>query len=239
MGFTLAEVLITLGIIGVVAAITIPNLIANHQKNVTVNKLKSEYSTFSNLITRSVNDNGDTLNWITEFENISDLSEKSQLITEKYIIPYIDGGGKPFKQYEYGTVWSLGGKESFFAYYTSGKPYRIKNGTVFKVSIYENKLYLLLDINNKIKNNIVGKDVFSFVINPKNNRLEPSGSGLSRNILTGNDNDRWCYPPECETIEWLTGLKGCNKNNTDRYGGYYCSALIMQDGWQITSDYPW
>lgn len=31
-GFTLAEVLITLGIIGVVAAITIPNLIANHQK---------------------------------------------------------------------------------------------------------------------------------------------------------------------------------------------------------------
>ena len=77
------------------------------------------------------------------------------------------------------------------------------------------------------------------VINPKNNRLEPSGSGLSRNILTGNDNDRWCYPPECETIEWLTGLKGCNKNNTDRYGGYYCSALIMQDGWQITSDYPW
>lgn len=30
--FTLAEVLITLGIIGIVAAITIPNLIANYQK---------------------------------------------------------------------------------------------------------------------------------------------------------------------------------------------------------------
>lgn len=30
-GFTLAEVLITLGIIGVVAAITIPNLIANYK----------------------------------------------------------------------------------------------------------------------------------------------------------------------------------------------------------------
>ena len=31
-GFTLAEVLITLGIIGVVAALTIPGLIANHRK---------------------------------------------------------------------------------------------------------------------------------------------------------------------------------------------------------------
>ncbi len=34
-GFTLAEVLITLGIIGVVAAITIPSLITNYQKTVT------------------------------------------------------------------------------------------------------------------------------------------------------------------------------------------------------------
>ena len=38
--FTLAEVLITLGIIGVVAAMTLPTLINNYQKKVTVNKLK-------------------------------------------------------------------------------------------------------------------------------------------------------------------------------------------------------
>lgn len=31
-GFTLAEVLITLGIIGVVAALTMPSIIANYQK---------------------------------------------------------------------------------------------------------------------------------------------------------------------------------------------------------------
>lgn len=35
--FTLAEVLITLGIIGIVAAMTIPNLIYNYQKKVWVN----------------------------------------------------------------------------------------------------------------------------------------------------------------------------------------------------------
>ncbi len=37
--FTLAEVLITLGIVGVVAAITMPTLIANHRKKV----LKSQF----------------------------------------------------------------------------------------------------------------------------------------------------------------------------------------------------
>ena len=39
-GFTLTEVLITLGIIGVVAAMTIPNLITNYQKRSTVIQLK-------------------------------------------------------------------------------------------------------------------------------------------------------------------------------------------------------
>ena len=38
--FTLAEVLITLGIIGVVAALTLPTLISNHKKQTYVNQLK-------------------------------------------------------------------------------------------------------------------------------------------------------------------------------------------------------
>ena len=42
--FTLAEVLITLGIIGIVAAMTIPNLITKHQQKVTVTKLEKAIS---------------------------------------------------------------------------------------------------------------------------------------------------------------------------------------------------
>ena len=42
--FTLAEVLITLGIIGVVAAMTMPNLIASHQKKVLETSFKKSYS---------------------------------------------------------------------------------------------------------------------------------------------------------------------------------------------------
>ncbi len=43
-GFTLAEVLITLGIIGVVAAMTMPSLIANYKYMVLQNQLKAAYS---------------------------------------------------------------------------------------------------------------------------------------------------------------------------------------------------
>ena len=46
-GFTLAEVLITLGIIGVVAAITLPTVIQNYQKQVLVTQLKKMYATWN------------------------------------------------------------------------------------------------------------------------------------------------------------------------------------------------
>ena len=46
-GFTLAEVLITLGIIGVVAAMTIPTLIANTNAQKYRSKFKKSISTLS------------------------------------------------------------------------------------------------------------------------------------------------------------------------------------------------
>ena len=44
--FTLAEVLITLGVIGVVAALTLPALLANYREIVIVNQVKKSYSAF-------------------------------------------------------------------------------------------------------------------------------------------------------------------------------------------------
>ena len=46
--FTLAEVLITLGIIGIVAALTLPTLISNHKKQVYVTQLKKTVNTLQN-----------------------------------------------------------------------------------------------------------------------------------------------------------------------------------------------
>ena len=48
--FTLAEVLITLSIIGVVAAMTVPTLMANANKQIYTTKLKKVYSTMQNAV---------------------------------------------------------------------------------------------------------------------------------------------------------------------------------------------
>ena len=56
--FTLAEVLITLGIIGVVAAMTLPSLMNKIQKRDTAARLKKFYSAMNQAINRSTVDNG-------------------------------------------------------------------------------------------------------------------------------------------------------------------------------------
>ena len=61
--FTLAEVLITLGIIGVVAALTIPTLIQDSQSRATVTGLKKAYATLQNAFDRAVDENGTPDTW--------------------------------------------------------------------------------------------------------------------------------------------------------------------------------
>lgn len=56
--FTLAEVLITLGVIGVVAALTIPTLISKHQKKVWVTQLKKNITTLQNSYKKIMADEG-------------------------------------------------------------------------------------------------------------------------------------------------------------------------------------
>ena len=64
--FTLAEVLITLGIIGIVAAMTLPALMANGRKQETVARLKKFNSMMLQAILLSENDNGPYEYWNKE-----------------------------------------------------------------------------------------------------------------------------------------------------------------------------
>ena len=62
-GFTLAEVLITIGIIGVVAALTLPPLIQDYREQATVTRVKKFYSVFSQAYAMAVQENGTIDNW--------------------------------------------------------------------------------------------------------------------------------------------------------------------------------
>lgn len=52
LAFTLAEVLITIGIIGVVAALTMPSLISHFKERAIVTQAKKSYSGFLNVLNR-------------------------------------------------------------------------------------------------------------------------------------------------------------------------------------------
>ena len=80
--FTLAEVLITLGIIGVVAALTIPTLVQNYKKREVETSLKKIYSTVNQAIKKAELDYGDYQTWTFEPNGIAGL--------EKYFIPYLN-----------------------------------------------------------------------------------------------------------------------------------------------------
>jgi len=69
--YTLAEVLITLGIIGIVAAITIPTMISNHQKRVWTAQLQKSYATLNQGFRRMLaDDNASSLSQTETFNSL-------------------------------------------------------------------------------------------------------------------------------------------------------------------------
>ena len=83
--FTLAEVLITLGIIGVVAAMTLPVVINNHREQVTVAKAKKIYSIINQAFLLSVNDNGPADEWTVG----NSASQLTATQFASYFTPYL------------------------------------------------------------------------------------------------------------------------------------------------------
>ena len=169
IAFTLAEVLITLGIIGVVAALTIPTLMANHRRKVTATRLKQSYNILYNAIKASEAENGSWLYW--------DAPEKggnTKEFAEKYILPYL----------KYTDV----GENTVF----DGIPvkYYIKlvNGTTVGLSMGL-CLDFVVDINGEKAPNKWGYDQFDFLLNIKQSdngypkEFGPKGRGATRETL--------------------------------------------------------
>ena len=91
IGFTLSEVLITLGIIGVVVAMTIPNLMTAFAKHRVETQLVKFYSTMNQAMRMSVADNDTPEGWITTGKSYS-YNEVVEFL-ETYILPYLKHSG--------------------------------------------------------------------------------------------------------------------------------------------------
>ncbi len=229
--FTLAEVLITLGIIGIVAAMTIPTLISNYQKNATISKLKDAYSIISNAVKMAEVDNGELASW--KNPAVETRTERNIYFYNTYLKPYL----KVVKECPETTeqCWtastSLSNVTGYLPVSSTYTSFIVSNGmTVFFWTTNElSNVQVWVNINGLNNDAILGKDVFGFriVINK-----EQSGLPYSGTFFVGD---------ECENIEDLiTDTQyGCSKDINTRYAGRYCGALIKRDGWKIRDTYPW
>ena len=232
--FTLAEVLITLGIIGVVAALTIPSVIINYQKKETVTKLKKVYTTLSNAAEMSIAENGDMKGWDWTLAQ-TDVDK----FVETYYVPYLSVSEKKWPNENY-RIYNLAGR-LVISNYSQLISVILSNGQIiiFKVAHDTGYMWIFADINGTKGPNRVGKDVFVF--DGRNHAQRDSNKYY---IKFWGQSDLWgranLIGNNITENTPNTGGYGCSKENKyGYYSGFYCGALIMLDGWKISDDYPW
>ena len=213
-GFTLAEVLITLVIIGVIAAMTIPTLMNNTNNQELVSKLKKTYSTMAQATNRIIaeegNPRGDIGGWATSPEAVYNMYKKHLSLSKD-----CGQGSDCFEKMTSGSNFykKLNGNSYYSASFTS-------NNNFYKVITSDGAQILFaynypacantsfnsynvcseiwLDINGEKNPNQWGKDLFIFVL--KEDGLHPAG-------CDGNSSD-------------------CNKNGS----GYSCACKVIREG---------
>lgn len=176
--FTLAEVLITLGIIGVVAAMTMPSLIQNYQEKATVTKLKKCYSLVSQAYVSILNDEGgsDTLQAGDDLEMMEKfgkyLKYQKTCGRNKGCFPnvtYKSVTGNGYNKWEDDTT------DRSRAILTDGTLIMFNKSAMWGGN-EGNYLYaqIYVDINGFKGPNQLGKDFFYFYISPE--KIVPAGA---------------------------------------------------------------
>ena len=243
-GFTLAEVLITLAIIGVVAAMTLPTLIQNQQKRSLEVATQKFYSNISQAIKKYMADEGyeDLRNSPLEFswdENLSDEENyannaKAQKVCEDFIQKYLkvvkvweDGCFADNYTTQNGEISYAIGTKSEEKYYT-GK-FVLADGSVMDIRSYSDwPIELYVDINGRKGPNKVGYDLWSM-----NTFYDGSIDESGLNPECKKDNEYcywWGHSPKEIRDSRFNKCKG-NSGGINNYGG--CFGHFLENGFKF------
>ncbi|MBO5386198.1 type II secretion system protein [bacterium] len=217
--FTLAEVLVTLGLIGIVAAMTLPMLAENYQRRVVETRLKKFYTTFNQAILRSVNDNGPYNGW---FYYVSNGNRQTIDNSFNYFLrPYLSVIQSQEIQYTNGAATTM---------------YYLSDGSSFLYSTTHNR-----DIYYYPKNpvrclkqpavNRTGVCEFSFLFVPAHTKKD--GDCWRHHVEKGLEPYMYCWDGDPKSF-YEEGTYSCHKNGS----GHQCTGLIYHNQWEIPKDYP-
>ncbi len=216
-GFTLAEVLIVLGIIGTVAALTIPSLINKTNEKENIASWKKMYSVMSQVWMEIVQDNGGSVGGLfntTGYELSNDYGDLifNKLSTLKKCPAASTGDSEGecwHKSYEFYTL----NKKPINVAYTNTDRAILKDGMFLLIGAIsnscstnsENCFYFGVDVNGKKGPNVQGRDIFygngkgAGRITPHVLTREPSDSSDDYNCI------------ESSTSTSISQGQGCSK----------------------------
>lgn len=252
--FTLAEVLITLGIIGVVSSMTLPIVIANYKKVVYVNQLKKAVSVLEQAFIKMLAEE--------DAENLEDLSGFKSLGSSPYA-SYVFGGmhGAKFEQYlkQYLNIVSIGKFSSREFSYLTNKGVQISSysGTIYfkdgsmllypifypqpqmkssedcllikskggKLCSYQGVFYI--DVNGDRRPNKAGRDIFKFYLSTDGHLFPYGGKDASLYDDPSSDGTGW------RNKTYLCGEVGKAIDNSKAVTGDGCAARIIENSWKM------
>lgn len=205
--FTLAEVLITLGIIGIVAAMTIPTLMTKIQKRKLETQLKETYSVIQQTMKAA---EGDGANFQTAFQDGSNEAMKEWF--EEFIQPHLKTESVCYNKagcwHKYNEAKDLNGKRYEYdinpnniGWGSSIMTFTIPNGAFFNMDGYaisscknkfgintnEQCLGIFFDVNGSKKPNVIGKDIYMVI--QTENGLVPAGKDKTKEEVNNNCNN--------------------------------------------------
>ncbi len=228
-GFTLAEVLITLGIIGVISAMTIPALQTKINRSKVETIFKEDYSIIQQVLKMAEaqdasietipNSNVEALK--TWFKRYMEPNMKTVSVCYNTAGCWANTGTKTlqgnnvkFDRKNVGigndiiTIRLTNGSNLNFDVYNSGEYKQIFGIETTNLDTF----VIFIDTNGDNQPNVVGKDIYVLVW--KEGSLLPAGNDVSTDEVN----------------------KNCSMTATGQNAGYYCAKRLMNNNWKIPKD---
>ncbi len=229
--FTLAEVLITLGIIGFVAAMVIPTFVRKYQYQVYATKLAEDYSILSNAIRIAENEYGPQELW--EAPDGRNYIE----FFEKYFKPHLklldapcannNRGSCRFQTYDMAGGTRMNGVGTLGTEAWDFIKVYLANGAMVGMRPASNQAayFVFIDVNGEKGPNRQGIDTFMLV-------LSFNKEGTLKNYV-GKFNFWYGLPSASDK----TLKQYCSKDSV--YAGLTCGALLQRNGFKIPKNEGW
>ena len=231
--FTLAEVLITLSILGVVAAISIPSMIQQYQKRVMITKIQMAYSDLQKAATNIQMKTG-----CSDVECYLNYDYSKDNPTKKFVdLAGLKNYQRTFNWHYFCCLDGLKAKECknsgpssiFYTNKAKNMGYEVSNVTFGTSTKKYLSIGLMLKIQFKSYDYLYyGKDIFSFMIYDNFNVSPVGGIGSDRGNL-------YNKPMEQSSENLINNYCSLEKVATySSSSGTSCVSKIIKDGWKIT-----